>query len=181
MKRRRWGAVLAVLWATAGWAGVGLEALQQRAQAGDPRAQNQLGEAYLEGRGHPRDDQAAVAWFRRAAEQGYAEAQYNLSVCYANGQGVRQDDGETAKWTRLAAEQGVAGAQYGLGLLYAVGAGVPQSPVDAYLWFTLAAQGLAGEDRAMAEEDRALVAKKMAPAQVAEAERRVKAWRPRAR
>ncbi len=179
MARWRWVAALAVLGATVGWAGADLGDLRQRAQAGDPRAQNQLGEAYLEGKRVARNEAEAVVWFRRAAEKGHAEAQYNLSVCYANGQGVRQDDGETAKWTRLAAEQGIAGAQYGLGLLYAVGAGLPQDPVEAYLWFTLAARGLAGDDRAMAEEDRALVAAKMPPAQVAKAESRAAAWRPR--
>ena len=58
-----------------------------------------------------RDDEAAVEWFRRAADQGFADAQNNLGIMYANGRGVARDRVEAARLYSLAAEQGHAGAQ----------------------------------------------------------------------
>ena len=154
------------------------EDLLAQARQGDAKAQNLVGEALADGRGVQRNDFDAVRWFQKAALQGLVDAQYNLSVMFANGQGVRQDDTETVKWSRLAAKQGHAGAQYQLGLLYAVGAGLEQDLVHAYKWFSLAAKQLDGMDGEIAREDRDLVAEKMTSAQIAEAQRQVREWKP---
>src|SRR5437867_9161069 len=69
-----------------------------RAQAGDPVAQNQLGEMYEHGNGVPRDFAKAARWYRLAAEQGMAPAQLNLGTLYENGQGVAQSYAEAARW-----------------------------------------------------------------------------------
>jgi hypothetical protein len=42
---------------------------------------------YAEGRGVPQDFQAAVQWYRKAAEQGDADAQVNLGLMYERGAG----------------------------------------------------------------------------------------------
>lgn len=172
---------LAVLLAgSAGAAGAGqtYEELLPLAQRGDAEAQNLVGEALADGRGVERNDFDAVRWFQKAARQGLVDAQYNLSVMFANGQGVRQDDVQTVRWSRLAAKQGHAEAQYQLGLLYAVGAGLEQDFVQAYKWFSLAAARLQGPDGQIAREDRDLVAEKMTSAQIAEAQRLVREWKP---
>jgi len=57
-----------------------LEATRRAAQAGDPRAQRQLGEMYAAGRGTAVDHAQAVRWYRAAADRGDAEAQYRLGV-----------------------------------------------------------------------------------------------------
>ena len=152
--------------------------LMKQAVKGDSHAQNLVGEALADGNGVQRNDFDAVRWFQKAALQGLVDAQYNLSVMFANGQGVRQDDAETVKWSRLAAKQGHAAAQYQLGLLYAVGAGLEQDFVHAYKWFSLAAAQLDGMDGEIAREDRDLVAEKMSSAQIAEAQRLVREWKP---
>jgi len=152
--------------------------LMNQARQGDAKAQNSVGEALADGNGVQRNDFDAVRWFQKAALQGLVDAQYNLSVMFANGQGVRQDDAETVKWSRLAAKQGHPGAQYQLGLLYAVGAGLEQDFVHAYKWFSLAADRLGGMDGEIAREDRDLVAEKMTSAQIAEAQRLVREWKP---
>lgn len=87
-----------------------LDTLRERAEQGDADAQHSLGFMYLEGRGVPRDDARAVAWYEKAAEQGNAKAQYNLGVMYGNGRGVPQDYARAHMWWNLAAALGDEGA-----------------------------------------------------------------------
>lgn len=120
------------------------------------------------------DYAAALRLWRPLAAQGLADAQYNLGLLYAKGQGVPQDYAEALKWWRLAQAQGYAGAQYNLGVMFANGQGVPQEYVLAHMLFNLAAaQGYAD-----AAKRRDLVAARMTPAQIAEAQRLARDWRP---
>jgi uncharacterized protein len=115
-----------------------------------------------------------VKWLRLAAEQGHAQAQHNLGFMYDSGQGVPQNDAEAMKWYRLAAEQGHADAQYNLGVMYRDGQGIPQDYVQALMWFNLAAS-----EQATAVQGRDLAASKMTPAQIAEAQRLAREWKPK--
>jgi TPR repeat protein len=146
-------------------------------------AQFVLGTMYQAGRGVPQNLVEAAKWYEKAAEQGFAIAQFNLAVMYAKGEGVRHDDGEAAKWIRRAAEQGHLYAQTVLGGYYASGTGVPQDYVEAHKWYNLAASGstLASNRRNHdnAIEMRDLVAARMTPAQIAEAQKRAAEWKPR--
>jgi hypothetical protein len=117
---------------------------------------------------------AAASWYWKAADQGYAAAQYNLGALYKNGWGVRQDYAAAASWYRKAADQGYADAQFYLGNMYYNGEGFPQDYISAQMWFYLAAAG----GRQDAERNRDAATAKMTPAQIAEAQRRVAAWRP---
>jgi len=124
---------------------------------------------------------SAVEWFRKAADQGHALAQYNLGSMYLSGQGVPQDYAEAVKWYRKAADQGFAPAQYNLGLMYDNGQGVPQDYVQAHKWLNLAvsrypASDKENRDRAVRVRDR--TAAKMTPAQIAEAQRLAREWKP---
>lgn len=71
-----------------------------------------------------RDDQQAVAWYRKAAELGYAAAQCNLGVMYTKGRGVAQDYQQAIDWYRKAAEQGYLEADCELAAMYIFGNGV---------------------------------------------------------
>ena len=94
---------------------------------------------------------------------------------YANGLGGPQNDVEAVKWFRMAANQGNAVAQGNLGDMYVNGEGVDRDYVQAHMWLALAAsQGDTG-----AVKGRALVAKKMAPHQIAEAQRLARDWKPK--
>ncbi len=75
----------------------------------------------------------------------------------------------------MAAEQGVAQAQYNLGVMYGDGEGVPQDYVQAHLWFNLAA----AQGQEQAKKNRDIVAEKMTPAQIAEAQRLARDWKPK--
>ncbi len=119
-------------------------------------------------------------WYRKAAEQGDAEAQYNLGFMYGYGKGVSQDYAEAVKWYRKAAEQGYAKAQLSLGLAYGLGQGVPQDLAQAHMWLNLAASRLPpGENRDLAVKYRDIYAKMMTPAQVSEAQKLAREWRPK--
>ncbi len=117
-----------------------------------------------------------IAEWRARAEQGDAIAQYNLGVMYTKGEGVPQDDGEAVRWFRKAAQQGFSQAQYNLGVMYDDGRGVPQDYVAAHKWYNLAASGSTGETRKAAINKREILAARMTPAQIAEAQRAARQW-----
>ena len=117
----------------------------------------------------------AARLYRSLAEQGKASAQHQLAKMYENGEGVPKSQAEAAKWYRLAAQQGHAGAQLYLGEMYLAGEGVPRDYLQAYVWFSLSAAAGQG---AFAFQGRDRAADKLSPAQIAEAERRVRTWKP---
>ena len=116
------------------------EDYKKRAEAGDAKAQSQLGYLYYVGEGVPQDYAMAVDWYRKAAVQGDKDAQYNLAVAYAFGEGTKQDYKEAVIWYRRAAEQGHAIAQYSLGISYIYGEGVEQNESEGAVWFKKSAE-----------------------------------------
>ena len=152
------------------------------AEQGDARAQSLLGLIYYNGRDVTRNEPEATKWFRRAADQGDATAQFHLGAMYSTGRGVPQNFSEGAKWYRLAADGGNAQAQFNLGVMYFNGEGVPQSNVNAHMWFNLAAAHFPAFDRRnrdAAERVRDVVAIKMTPEEIAEAQKLARDWKPR--
>ncbi len=121
------------------------------------------------------DYATALREFRVLAEQGDADAQTNLGFIYNYGQGVPQDYAEAANWYRKAAEQGHTGGQYNLGLMYFRGWGVPQDDVQAHMWLNLA--GTQGDEKAAKNRD--IVTALMTPAQIAEAQKLAREWKPK--
>ncbi len=158
-----------------------LRLVQPLAEEGDSKAQYLLGLMYYHGRGLKQDDLQAAKWFRLAADQGEAGAQFNLGVMYAEGQGVPQDYAEAIKWYRRAADQGDPRAQFNLGVSYAEGQSVEKDYVTAYMWFNLAAAHFASSDadrRRAAITNRDIIASRMPPEDIAEAQRRAHEWKP---
>jgi TPR repeat protein len=85
---------------------------------------------------------------------------------------VKGDYATALRLWRPLAEQGVEGAQYGLGLMYDKGRGVSQDFVYAHMWFDLSAAQ--GNGSALTSRDTA--ARRMSPAQVAEAQKLAREW-----
>jgi TPR repeat protein len=112
------------------------------------------------------DNAAAFTLLRPLAAQGDANAQFRLSLMYGAGRGVPKNDAEALKWLRLAARRGSVDAQSNLGVAYSKGRGVAQDEVRAYAWFSISA--LAGN--AGAASNREVVARRMTPLQIAQAE-----------
>lgn len=91
---------------------------------------------------------------------------------YENGEGVPQDYVAAVKWYRKAAERGFALAQNNLGQMYINGEGVPQDYIQGHMWSYLAA----AKGYEIGRENRDIIAKKMTPAQIAEAQRLAREW-----
>ncbi|MGD8477081.1 MAG: tetratricopeptide repeat protein [Burkholderiales bacterium] len=120
-----------------------------------------------------RDYEAAVQWWKKAAEKGHARAQNGLGVLYRDGDLGEPQPETAAYWFRRSAENGYAYAMYSLALLYRDGAGVPRDDIEAYKWFDLAS---ALNFDPKAEFQRDLLAQRMSPEAVEEARRRAQDW-----
>ena len=81
------------------------------AQAGDPDAQFNMGQAYKLGRGVQSDFSVALDWYRKAAAQGHLRAEDNLGLLMFQ-QGDRAD---AMPYLQRAASRGEPRAQYIVG------------------------------------------------------------------
>jgi uncharacterized protein len=151
--------------------------LRKLAEEGNPKAQNGLGLLYKVGAGVSRSYGQAKKWFEEAAKQGHAEAQVNLGMLYLHGDAPPQSTQMALFWFSRAAEQGDVLAFANLGEMYAQAQGVPQDFIQAYMWFHLAA---ANGNESSAER-RDILAMKMTPAQIAEAQERALEWKPKSK
>jgi TPR repeat protein len=88
-----------------------IDKLIAKGQAGDPKAQNQLGVRYLLGDGVEKDPNQAVGWYRKAARAGYADAIFNLGAAYFNGTSVTIDDSTAFAFFLAAADAGSSSAK----------------------------------------------------------------------
>ena len=77
-------------------------------------------------------------------------------------------------WFRKAAEHGHRVARLYLGVMYGEGRGVPQDFVRAHMWFDLSAAQ--GEQKAVKARD--ILERSMTPAQIAEAQKLARDWKP---
>ncbi len=152
-----------------------LPIFRQLDDQGNAFAQYNLGLMYTRGEGVPQDYKEAVKWYRKAADQGDVPAQYNLGTMYLNGWGVTQDYVVAIRLFRKAVNRGEAQVQVKLGLMYEEGWGVAQNYVLAHMWFNLAAAQ--GEKDARKQRDS--LAEKMTPAQIAEAQKLAREWKPK--
>jgi uncharacterized protein len=121
------------------------------------------------------DYATALREWRPLAEQGDASAQFQLGLLYDNGDGVPRDYAKARQWYERAAAQGGVKAQFYLGLQSAYGEGGPLDLVQAHMWYSLAA----GNGYAHAPGYRDDLARQMTPAQIAEARKRAREWKPK--
>ena len=104
------------------------------AEKGDVKAQSELADAYLKGKGVKRSFQDAALWLEKVAQAGDAQAQYQLAHLYLEGKGVSKSDENAAEWLSKAAKNGNLNAEQELALCYRDGRGVPQSNEKYYAW-----------------------------------------------
>ena len=81
--------------------------------------------------------------------------------------GVPQDDAKAVYWWAKAAKQGNATAQRNLGGMHLRGEGVPEDYARAYAWSSISAAG----GSARSKKGKKIIAKRMTPAQIAEAQK----------
>jgi len=121
------------------------------AEAGDPDAMFNMGQAYRLGRGVPQDNARAEYYYSRAAQRGHLQAAdvYGLMLFQS---GRRE---AALPYVQDAARRGDPRSQYLLGIAYFNGDIVAKDWVRAYALLTLAnGQGLPQAAPAIAEMDR---------------------------
>jgi TPR repeat protein len=109
------------------------------AEVGNPSAELLVGLEYLEGKGVPKNEAAAIDWLSRAAAKGQPVAQYDLGALYADGRGVRADAVQAFQWFGAAALRGNRRAMHFLAIAYAEGVGTTKNLPEAARWFEHAA------------------------------------------
>jgi len=93
----------AVSWAQSSDAAI--ELLKSSAASGNRDAQYQLGHAYSQGAGVPRNGQRAAYWFQKAALQCSGPAMDELGALYLAGDGLDRNQETAAQYFRLAAAE----------------------------------------------------------------------------
>jgi len=116
-----------------------IEAILERAKAGDAEAQNDLGRRLATSGSRTEAEQ----WFRRAADQGLAQAKHNLGVLY-----WQNDDAshEALEWFVAAAKDGWPPSNFILGAMFE-----KREDLDTArrLYLTAAERGHAGSQDAL--------------------------------
>jgi TPR repeat protein len=116
--------------------------IRQKADDGDPQAQNTLAEAYY----HHFEYATAAKWFRKAADAGIANAQWRLGTMLMGGMtsikpdmAVEKNPQQSIRWLFKAASQDHGLSQVALGDCYARGRLVATNRVEAYKWYARSA------------------------------------------
>ena len=126
------------------------------------------------------DYATALRLFTPLAERGEAASENMLGVLYEGGLGVPQDYAEAVKWFRFSSDQGDPAAQNNLGGMYEDGEGVPRNYGAAYFWYSLAAARERYDAwRGWYAYNRDRAAQHLTPAQIAEAQRLAREWKPK--
>jgi uncharacterized protein len=108
--------------------------LNKEAQAGNAKAQHELGIRYLTGKDMPADTIKGAYWIRKSAEQKLTAAQFNYGILLINGWGLEWNPFEAFKQFYYAALDGMAQAEYVVGLLYTDNLIIKRDMQEAYKW-----------------------------------------------
>lgn len=120
-----------------------MEIISQKALAGDPDAQNKMGDFYADNDLIPRDMRMAAYWWYEAARRKHPEALCRMGELYFSGTVMKKNRHKAVQYWKLSALAGNAQAQYFLGSCYANGGqGVYLDYGEAAFWWQKsAAQG----------------------------------------
>ncbi len=123
-----------------------LAELKKAAEAHNPQACAQYGEALLRGVGVKQDTAQALLYLREAANGGEANAAFRLGKIYESGEATPQDYGKAFEYYATAAKAGVYEAQYNLGAMYVSARGVKRDYVEGLAWLIVAQKNGAPDD-----------------------------------
>jgi len=112
-----------------------------KAEAGNARAQYDVGNMYLKGQGTVTDRRKALEWIGKSAQSGYRKAEFKLGLMYLRGMGTSEDSAKAEKWLRIAADKGYGPAQFYLAEMYRDGKYVTRNYNKALSWLKKADAG----------------------------------------
>jgi TPR repeat protein len=153
--------------------GKALEWYGKAAQQKNSDALLNLAFLYHNGLGVPKDEARSFDLVRQAAEAGSPDAQFQLGMDYQDGeQGLQPDNEQARKWLHRSAAQGDVAAQFNYAML------LKAQPALVYFWLSVAEPHLTGDTKQKTTTLRSEAATRLPPAEKAEIDQRVKAWRP---
>ena len=124
----------------------------EMAEAGDPKAMNNLGNLYFHGQGVEKSPLLATMYWKRAAERGVPQAQFALAHEYMRDGVLGQDIAKANAYFEQAAAQDLPPALYEMGLSYDTGRGMDgpdyQKAYDYYVRAAAAGDGRAAYNAA---------------------------------
>ncbi|MBI2178160.1 MAG: sel1 repeat family protein [Candidatus Tectomicrobia bacterium] len=146
-----------------------------------PKERADMGLCYQLGRGVPQDYAEAVKHYRAALKGGFQRAGLYLGHMLATGKGVPEDRPAAMALYIALAERGDADGQFPLGMHIATDAAAGYGdPLEAHMWLNLASSGDLPEPlRRIARRSISRLEGRMTPAQIAEAQRRAREWKPK--
>jgi TPR repeat protein len=172
--------------------GLYLEAIawwEERAAQGDIESARRLGIEYMDGKRGvvERDYAKARRYHLQAAMGGERRSMMDLGTIHENGLGVPEDLIEAARWFEWSAKYGFGPAQHNFAVMLETGEAGRKDEVEAFMYYTLAAiysAQILPEAKINLENpppDSAIgqLARRLTPAQRAEARARAKAFKPR--
>ncbi len=114
--------------------------LKQAAEADDPEAQLELGQALRVGTGGRTNKKQAFKWLSRAAEQGLPKARVWAGLMLLEGEGVARDRQAARQLVMQAAEDGSPYGQLLAGIMAGAGIGVERDENLAVKWYRKAVE-----------------------------------------
>ena len=144
--------------------------MKKAAEAHNPKACAQYGDALLRGDDVKQDAAQGIMFLREAAETGEPNAAFRLGKIYDDGEHAPQDFAKAFAYYGTAAQAGVVEAQYNLGVLYASARGTKRDYVEGLAWLIVATKnGATGDGE---QKTRAQLQKIKKPQLISEAEKR---------
>jgi S1-C subfamily serine protease len=132
--------------------------LRRASELGDSEAQNALGELYRQGRGVPKDFELSARYFAQAAQQGDADGAKNIGLALARGEGAERNLVQAYFWLSIAAMDSISQVVDRFNTSIAEKMGDPSK----------------GDPGALRDK----LARSMKAEEIADAQMRVREWRP---
>ncbi len=154
--------------------------LEPLAKQGNRDAMYLLGSMYQMGMGVPPSNQDAIAWYRKSADAGKPDAIFMMGVMHEGGAGVPRNVNEAFNWYKKSADRGFYPGILKVADMYGKGRGVKKDLAQSYFWFSIAEKNAPASTNDRYEipivKDR--LSTLMTKEQVADADRKAKAWKP---
>jgi len=144
--------------------------LKKAAEAHNPKACAQYGDALLRGDGVQKDTAQAMMFLREAADAGEPNAGFRLGKIYDDGELTPKDYPKAFAYYTDSAKAGVSEAQYNLGVMYVSAHGVKRDYVEGLAWLIVATKNGAPPDGEKQVRER--LTKTNRQKQIADAEQR---------
>ncbi len=157
--------------------------LEPLAKQGNADAMFLVGSMYHLGAGTTVSYKDASDWYRKSADAGKVDAIFTMGVVYEGGIGQPRSIAEAFKWYKKSADRGFYPGILKTANMYGKGQGISKDNALAYLWFSIAELRAPKDSNDRYElpivKDRLTTL--LTKEQVADADRKAKAWKPAAR